>query len=85
MLEVVEDGTHEDKTARSSIAKMGGFHANMDVFVVLAHDESLVDIVDSFPVSLNPDLAGLPVLDASSSSAFVPAVLISALPSPAGN
>ncbi|KAJ7253335.1 beta-lactamase-like protein [Mycena haematopus] len=54
MLDVAEDGIYDDKpTARSSIAKMGGFDANRDVFVVLAHDESLPDALGPFPVSLN--------------------------------
>ncbi|KAJ7794130.1 hypothetical protein B0H14DRAFT_2923823 [Mycena olivaceomarginata] len=44
----------DDKpTARVSIAKMGDFDANKDVFVFLAHDESLVDIVGPFPVLVN--------------------------------
>ncbi|KAJ6500712.1 hypothetical protein C8R45DRAFT_978769 [Mycena sanguinolenta] len=54
MLDVSEEGIYEDKpTARSSIARMGGFDANKDVFVALAHDESLVDVVGPFPASLN--------------------------------
>ncbi|KAF8208920.1 beta-lactamase-like protein [Mycena galopus ATCC 62051] len=54
MLDVAEEGIYEDKpTARSSIAKMGDFDANRDVFVVLAHDESLVDVVGPFPALLN--------------------------------
>ena len=54
MLDVSEEGVYEDKpTARSSIAMMGGFDANRDVFVALAHDESLVDVVGPFPASLD--------------------------------
>ncbi|KAJ7790702.1 hypothetical protein B0H14DRAFT_2938448 [Mycena olivaceomarginata] len=54
MLDVAEDGIYEDKpTVRASITKMGDFDANKDVFVFLAHDESLVDIVGPFPVLVN--------------------------------
>ncbi|KAF7365239.1 Metallo-beta-lactamase superfamily protein [Mycena venus] len=54
MLDVSEEGIYEDKpTARSSIAKMGDFDANKDVFVVIAHDETLQDVIGPFPVLLN--------------------------------
>ncbi|KAF8208864.1 hypothetical protein K438DRAFT_1813029 [Mycena galopus ATCC 62051] len=54
MLDVADEGSYEDKpTARSSIARMGDFDANSDVFVALAHDETLVDVVGPFPVLLN--------------------------------
>ncbi|KAJ6584953.1 beta-lactamase-like protein [Mycena capillaripes] len=54
MLDVVENGSYADPpTARASIAKMTDFDANKDVFVMLAHDESLADVVGPFPVSLN--------------------------------
>jgi len=54
MLDVVEHGYYEDTpTARTSITKLLDFDANQDVFVVLAHDESLVEVVGPFPVSLN--------------------------------
>jgi hypothetical protein len=54
MLEVPEDGYYEEPPrARASIAKIGDFDANKDVFVVLAHDESLVDVVGPFPASLD--------------------------------
>ncbi|KAF7365237.1 Metallo-beta-lactamase superfamily protein [Mycena venus] len=54
MLNVSEEGLYEDThTARSSIAKMGNFDANKDVFVVIAHDETLPDVIGPFPVLLN--------------------------------
>ncbi|KAJ6584946.1 hypothetical protein B0H19DRAFT_403471 [Mycena capillaripes] len=54
MLDVVENGYYEEPLiARTSIAKMADFDANEDVFVVLAHDISLVDVVGPFPASLN--------------------------------
>jgi len=54
MLDVVENGAYEDRpTARTSIAKLGDFDANKDVFVLLAHDESLVETLGPFPVFLN--------------------------------
>jgi len=40
-------------TARESVRKLGAFDANPDVFVVIAHDASLVPIVELFPASLN--------------------------------
>ncbi|KAJ6512252.1 hypothetical protein C8R47DRAFT_1094304 [Mycena vitilis] len=54
MFDVAENGAYEDPpTARVSIAKMSDFDANNDVFVMLAHDESLVDVVGPFPVVVN--------------------------------
>ncbi|KAJ7692333.1 beta-lactamase-like protein [Mycena olivaceomarginata] len=54
LLNLVENGAYEDPpTARKSITKMGDFDANKDVFVFLAHDESLVDTVGPFPVLVN--------------------------------
>ncbi|KAJ6584951.1 beta-lactamase-like protein [Mycena capillaripes] len=53
MLDVVEDGYEEPPVARASIAKMGAFDANADVFVVLAHNGSLVDVVGPFPALLD--------------------------------
>ncbi|KAJ6512251.1 beta-lactamase-like protein [Mycena vitilis] len=54
MLDVVDDGYYEEPpTARASIVKLGDFDANHDVFVILAHDGSLVDVVSPFPASLN--------------------------------
>ncbi|KAF7365312.1 Metallo-beta-lactamase superfamily protein [Mycena venus] len=54
MLNVSEEDIYEDKpTARSSIAKMEDFDANEDVFVVLTHDQSLVEAVGPFPVALD--------------------------------
>ncbi|KAJ7675854.1 beta-lactamase-like protein [Mycena polygramma] len=46
MLDVAENGYYEEPpTARASIAKLGDVDANRDIFVVLAHDESLGDVV----------------------------------------
>ncbi|KAJ7032680.1 hypothetical protein C8F04DRAFT_1235266 [Mycena alexandri] len=55
LLDVAEGGYYEDApTARASIALIGAFDANPDVLVVLAHDESLLDIVGpEFPASLD--------------------------------
>ncbi|KAJ6584952.1 hypothetical protein B0H19DRAFT_1249867 [Mycena capillaripes] len=54
LLDVVENGLYEDvPTTRASIAKMTDFDANEDVFVMIAHDETLVDLVGPFPASLN--------------------------------
>lgn len=40
-------------TAEATIHKMIRFDANADVFVVTAHDRSLVDIIDFYPKSAN--------------------------------
>ncbi|KAF7365240.1 Metallo-beta-lactamase superfamily protein [Mycena venus] len=54
MLEVAENGAYEDApAARKSIAKIGDFDANEDVFVMLAHDESLAETIGPFPVLVN--------------------------------
>ncbi|KAJ6466564.1 hypothetical protein C8R47DRAFT_1223993 [Mycena vitilis] len=54
MLDIADNGNFEEPhLARASIAKMADFDANKDVFVVLAHDGSLVDVVGPFPASLD--------------------------------
>ncbi|KAJ6466559.1 hypothetical protein C8R47DRAFT_1234808 [Mycena vitilis] len=54
MLDIADNGNFEEPpVARASIAKMADFDANEDVFVVLAHDGSLVDVVGPFPASLD--------------------------------
>ncbi|KAJ7784552.1 beta-lactamase-like protein [Mycena metata] len=54
LLDVAEGGFYaEPPAARASIAKMGDFDANEDVFVVLAHDATLEDVVGPFPTVLN--------------------------------
>ncbi|KAJ7695491.1 hypothetical protein B0H17DRAFT_1158938 [Mycena rosella] len=54
LLDIAENGYFEDPSrARASIQKMGDFDANADVFVVLAHDESLGAIIGPCPVSLD--------------------------------
>ncbi|KAJ7249431.1 beta-lactamase-like protein [Mycena rebaudengoi] len=53
-LDVAENGYYEDPpVARVSIGKLSDFDANLDIFVVLAHDMSLVPVIDLFPASLN--------------------------------
>jgi len=54
LLDVAENGYFEDTgRARASLKKIGNFDANADVFVMLAHDESLIPVVGPFPASLN--------------------------------
>ncbi|KAF7365324.1 Metallo-beta-lactamase superfamily protein [Mycena venus] len=54
MLHVPDGGLFEDPpTGRSSVTKMDVFDANEDVFVMLAHDESLVEALGPFPLSLD--------------------------------
>ena len=46
--------SHDVDAARESVAKMAGFDAHDNVLVIIAHDESLVDVVGMFPeVSAN--------------------------------
>ncbi|KAG6831464.1 hypothetical protein H0H92_010373 [Tricholoma furcatifolium] len=54
MLDVPENILyHDPKTARESLAKLGAFDANDDVFVLIAHDASVGEVVEKFPVKLN--------------------------------
>ncbi|KAJ7717790.1 hypothetical protein B0H16DRAFT_1700848 [Mycena metata] len=55
LLDVAEGGYYQDApTSRASIALLGAFDANPDVLVVLAHDESLLEIVGpAFPAKLD--------------------------------
>ncbi|KAJ7638142.1 beta-lactamase-like protein [Mycena rosella] len=54
LLDVADNGYYTDPpTARTSIGKMGSFDANKDVFVMLAHDESLMSVVGPFPALLD--------------------------------
>ncbi|KAJ7484739.1 hypothetical protein FB451DRAFT_1233359 [Mycena latifolia] len=54
LLHVAENGYyHDPPTARASIKKLGGFDANADVFVVIAHDLSLMSIIEPLPASLD--------------------------------
>jgi len=47
-------GYEDHETANKSIATLGGvFDSHPDVFVLLAHDQSLGDIIELFPASLN--------------------------------
>ncbi|KAJ7695487.1 hypothetical protein B0H17DRAFT_930768 [Mycena rosella] len=54
LLDVAENAYYADPpTARASIEKMGSFDANADVFVVLAHDSSLMSVVEPFPALMD--------------------------------
>ncbi|KAJ6590549.1 hypothetical protein DFH09DRAFT_1307097 [Mycena vulgaris] len=53
LLELAENGYEDPPTARASVKKIGNFDANADVFVVLAHDESLMSVIEPFPASLD--------------------------------
>jgi hypothetical protein len=58
LLDVAENGYFEDPaSARESIDKLGEFDANRDVFVVLAHDNSLGPVIRqgaaAYPVLLD--------------------------------
>ncbi|KAJ7755389.1 hypothetical protein DFH07DRAFT_743247 [Mycena maculata] len=54
LLDVADGGIFEDPpTARASLEELAKFDANADVFVVLAHDISLVPVVGPFPKLLN--------------------------------
>ncbi|KAJ7695485.1 beta-lactamase-like protein [Mycena rosella] len=53
LLDVVGAGYTDPPTARASIEKIGTFDANPDVFVVLAHDSSLMPVVEPFPAVMD--------------------------------
>lgn len=49
-----EQGYYEDPdTSRKSIRKTGLFDANDDVFVMLAHDASLIPLIEKYPAKVN--------------------------------
>ncbi|KAJ7275095.1 beta-lactamase-like protein [Mycena rebaudengoi] len=50
----VKHSVHDDPPlSRVTISKISDFDANPDVFVLLAHDMSLVSVIDLFPAQLN--------------------------------
>lgn len=52
--DVAEGGAYTDPaTSRVSAKKLSVLDANPDVLVVLAHDQSIVDLVDFYPAKLN--------------------------------
>ncbi|KAK7048270.1 Metallo-beta-lactamase superfamily protein [Favolaschia claudopus] len=54
MFEVIEGGAYADPAAaRDSIAKIGPFDANEDIFIAMAHDESLVDTIGPYPLVMD--------------------------------
>ncbi|KAJ7512048.1 hypothetical protein B0H11DRAFT_2213849 [Mycena galericulata] len=53
LLDVSENGFEDPPTARASLNKLGQFDADPNVFVVLAHDESLIPVVGPFPTLLD--------------------------------
>ncbi|KAJ7755382.1 hypothetical protein DFH07DRAFT_700326, partial [Mycena maculata] len=54
LLDVAETAYFADPpTARVSVRKLARFDADVDVFVVLAHDESIVPVAGPFPTLLN--------------------------------
>ncbi|KAJ6463978.1 beta-lactamase-like protein [Mycena sanguinolenta] len=54
LLSIPDKGYFEDPvTARVSIEKMADFDANADVFVVIAHDESLGGVIGALPAALD--------------------------------
>ncbi|KAJ6486901.1 hypothetical protein C8R45DRAFT_996388 [Mycena sanguinolenta] len=54
LLSIAEKGYFEDPTAaHDSINKIEDFDANLDVFVVLAHDESIGHLIKPYPATLD--------------------------------
>ncbi|KAJ7484736.1 hypothetical protein FB451DRAFT_1393258 [Mycena latifolia] len=54
LFDVAENGAyHNPPTARASLQKMGSFDANADVFVMIAHDSSIMSVIEPFPASLD--------------------------------
>ena len=50
----IAPGMHEDpQNARDTVQKLKAFDAHDDVFVIITHDPSLIDVVDFFPKPLN--------------------------------
>ncbi|KAJ7039789.1 beta-lactamase-like protein [Mycena alexandri] len=54
LLDITDEGYFEDPPkARESVHKIAAFDSNADVFVVVAHDESLGPVIGPFPTSLD--------------------------------
>ena len=54
MLDIAEHGVHENPAAaREAVQKMLPFDAHPDVFVVIAHDQTLVGHLPLFPEAIN--------------------------------
>ncbi|KAJ7226991.1 hypothetical protein GGX14DRAFT_627744 [Mycena pura] len=54
LLSIPDGGVTDDlATAHESLRKLADFDANADVFIVIAHDESLLPVIGLFPASLD--------------------------------
>lgn len=51
--DVAEGFAHDVEEARKTVEKVQEVDAREDIFVVIAHDDSLLNIVDFFPAEAN--------------------------------
>ncbi|CAD6567914.1 MAG: hypothetical protein ASARMPREDX12_000839 [Alectoria sarmentosa] len=47
-----EDGAHDVKAARDSVTKMGDFDAHENILTMIAHDDTMINVVGTFPKTL---------------------------------
>ncbi len=47
-----EDAAHDVSAARASVAKLGEFDAHENVLSIIAHDDTMVNVVGTFPNTL---------------------------------
>lgn len=52
---VTEGAAHDVRAARESVTKMGEFDAHENVLTMIAHDDTMVNIVGTFPNTLAND------------------------------
>ena len=52
---VGETAAHDTRAARESVTKMGEFDARENVLTMIAHDDTLVNVVGTFPTTLAND------------------------------
>lgn len=50
-----EDVAHDVEAARGSVAKLGEFDAHENILTMIAHDDTMVDVVGMFPNTLAND------------------------------
>ena len=52
---VGENAAHDVKAAMESVAKMGEFDAHENILCMIAHDDTMVNVVGTFPNTLAND------------------------------
>ena len=50
-----ENGAHDVEAARDSVTKMGDFDAQENILTMIAHDDTMVNVVGTFPNTVAND------------------------------